>query len=103
MVKSGWVNAIRPAGSLEAGTLGSASLVSGTFGSRVSAIFYLLCHKTKLPADAVGPRLAFARRDCAAIIRTVLMLLRTLAWLACVAYATIPIFWLAIHPRADFW
>ena len=32
-----------------------------------------------------------------------LTLLRTLAWLACVAYATIPIFWLVIHPRADFW
>jgi protein-S-isoprenylcysteine O-methyltransferase Ste14 len=33
----------------------------------------------------------------------VLVLLRTLAWLACVVYATIPIFWLVIHPRADYW
>jgi protein-S-isoprenylcysteine O-methyltransferase Ste14 len=43
------------------------------------------------------------RRESAAIIRNVLMLLRTLAWLACVVYATIPSFWLAIHPRADYW
>jgi protein-S-isoprenylcysteine O-methyltransferase Ste14 len=25
------------------------------------------------------------------------------AWLACVVYATIPSFWLAIHPRAAYW
>ena len=32
-----------------------------------------------------------------------LLLLRTIGWLACVVYATIPSFWLVIHPRADFW
>jgi protein-S-isoprenylcysteine O-methyltransferase Ste14 len=26
-----------------------------------------------------------------------------LGWLACVVYATIPAFWLLIHPRANFW
>ena len=31
------------------------------------------------------------------------MFLRTMAWLACVVYATIPSFWLVIHPRADYW
>jgi len=31
------------------------------------------------------------------------MFLRTIAWLACVVYATIPSFWLVIHPRADYW
>lgn len=30
-------------------------------------------------------------------------ILRTAAWLACVVYATIPSFWLVIHPRADYW
>jgi protein-S-isoprenylcysteine O-methyltransferase Ste14 len=30
-------------------------------------------------------------------------LLRTLAWIACVIYSTIPTFWLLIHPRAEFW
>jgi protein-S-isoprenylcysteine O-methyltransferase Ste14 len=29
--------------------------------------------------------------------------IRTLAWLVCGAYATIPLFWLIIHPFADFW
>ena len=32
-----------------------------------------------------------------------LLLLRTIGWLACVVYATIPSFWLVIHSRADFW
>lgn len=32
-----------------------------------------------------------------------LTLLRVVAWLACVVYATIPSFWLVIHPRADYW
>ncbi len=31
------------------------------------------------------------------------MVLRTFAWLACVVYATIPSFWLVIHPRANYW
>ena len=31
------------------------------------------------------------------------MLLRTIAWIACVVYSTIPVFWLLIHPRAEFW
>ncbi len=31
------------------------------------------------------------------------MLLRTIAWVACIVYATIPSFWLAIHPRAEYW
>jgi protein-S-isoprenylcysteine O-methyltransferase Ste14 len=29
--------------------------------------------------------------------------IRTLAWLICGVYATIPLFWLIIHPFADFW
>jgi protein-S-isoprenylcysteine O-methyltransferase Ste14 len=29
--------------------------------------------------------------------------LRTIGWIACVVYATIPSFWLVIHPRADYW
>jgi protein-S-isoprenylcysteine O-methyltransferase Ste14 len=30
-------------------------------------------------------------------------LLRTFGWIACVIYSTIPMFWLLIHPRAEFW
>jgi len=30
-------------------------------------------------------------------------LLQLFAWLVCVAYATIPSFWLLIHSRAEFW
>jgi protein-S-isoprenylcysteine O-methyltransferase Ste14 len=30
-------------------------------------------------------------------------LLRTVAWIACVIYSTIPAFWLLIHPRTDYW
>jgi len=30
-------------------------------------------------------------------------LLRTIAWILCVIYSTIPAFWLLIHPRAEFW
>jgi protein-S-isoprenylcysteine O-methyltransferase Ste14 len=29
--------------------------------------------------------------------------LRTLAWLLCILYSTIPSFWLLIHPRAEYW
>jgi protein-S-isoprenylcysteine O-methyltransferase Ste14 len=29
--------------------------------------------------------------------------LRTVGWIVCVVYATIPLFWLMIHPRADYW
>lgn len=32
-----------------------------------------------------------------------LRFLSTFAWLACIVYSTIPAFWLAIHPFADFW
>ncbi len=32
-----------------------------------------------------------------------LALMRTLGWIACVVYSTIPAFWLLIHPRAEFW
>lgn len=32
-----------------------------------------------------------------------LIFLRTIGWLACVVYATIPSFWLVIHPRVEFW
>jgi hypothetical protein len=38
-----------------------------------------------------------------AIIRSVLVFLRTVGWLACVVYATIPSFWLMIHPRVHYW
>jgi protein-S-isoprenylcysteine O-methyltransferase Ste14 len=31
------------------------------------------------------------------------MLLHRIGWFACVIYATIPSFWLAIHPRAEYW
>jgi protein-S-isoprenylcysteine O-methyltransferase Ste14 len=31
------------------------------------------------------------------------LFLRTVAWVACVIYSTIPSFWLLIHPRAEFW
>ena len=32
-----------------------------------------------------------------------MQLLRTLGWLACVVYSTIPLFWLMVHPRAHRW
>ena len=32
-----------------------------------------------------------------------LAFLRTLAWLVCVAYSTVPSFWLVIHSRAEYW
>src|ERR1051326_2059430 len=30
-------------------------------------------------------------------------LLRTLGWLACVVYSTVPLFWFMVHPRAHRW
>ena len=32
-----------------------------------------------------------------------LFALRSIAWLACVIYSTIPSFWLMIHPGVDYW
>ena len=32
-----------------------------------------------------------------------LSVLETTGWIVCVVYATIPLFWLMIHPRADYW
>jgi protein-S-isoprenylcysteine O-methyltransferase Ste14 len=32
-----------------------------------------------------------------------MLLLRTLGWVVCVVYSTIPLFWLMIHPRAHSW
>ena len=29
--------------------------------------------------------------------------MRTIGWIACVIYATIPSFWLLIHPRVEYW
>ena len=29
--------------------------------------------------------------------------LRSIGWIACVIYATIPSFWLLIHPRVEYW
>jgi len=29
--------------------------------------------------------------------------LNLIGWLACVVYSTIPSFWLAIHPRSEYW
>jgi protein-S-isoprenylcysteine O-methyltransferase Ste14 len=29
--------------------------------------------------------------------------LRTLGWLAAIVYSTIPLFWLLVHPRTEFW
>src|SRR5258705_13436507 len=31
------------------------------------------------------------------------MLFNPIGWLACVVYASIPSFWLIIHPRAEYW
>jgi len=31
------------------------------------------------------------------------LVLRTVGWIACVVYSTIPLFWLMIHPRAQSW
>jgi protein-S-isoprenylcysteine O-methyltransferase Ste14 len=31
------------------------------------------------------------------------IILQTIGWIACVVYATIPSFWLAIHPHAQYW
>jgi protein-S-isoprenylcysteine O-methyltransferase Ste14 len=30
-------------------------------------------------------------------------ILRTISWIGCVIYSTIPAFWLLIHPRAEYW
>lgn len=32
-----------------------------------------------------------------------MMFLRTVGWLACVVYSTVPLFWLMVHPRAHRW
>ena len=32
-----------------------------------------------------------------------MQLLRTVGWLACVVYSTVPLFWLMVHPRAQLW
>ena len=32
-----------------------------------------------------------------------LTFLRTVGWIACAVYSTIPMFWLLIHPRAEYW
>lgn len=32
-----------------------------------------------------------------------LALLRTVGWIACVVYSTIPAYWLLIHPHVEFW
>jgi len=32
-----------------------------------------------------------------------MQLLRTLGWLACVIYSTVPLFWFMVHPRAQKW
>jgi len=34
---------------------------------------------------------------------SLMQLLRTLGWLACVVYCTIPAFWLMVHPRVHHW
>lgn len=50
--------------------------------------------------------LDFKKRSCLnsrTKIGVVLGYLRTIGWLACVVYSTIPAFWLLIHPRADYW
>jgi protein-S-isoprenylcysteine O-methyltransferase Ste14 len=33
----------------------------------------------------------------------VLLILRTLGWVICAIYSTIPGYWMLIHPRADYW
>jgi protein-S-isoprenylcysteine O-methyltransferase Ste14 len=37
------------------------------------------------------------------LIRSMTQSLNLFAWLVCVVYSTIPAFWLAIHPYAEFW
>ncbi len=32
-----------------------------------------------------------------------MFVIRTFAWLICVVYSTIPLFWMMIHPRPHFW
>jgi hypothetical protein len=32
-----------------------------------------------------------------------MQIVRTVAWLACVVYSTIPLFWFMVHPRAHRW
>lgn len=32
-----------------------------------------------------------------------MQIVRTLGWLACVVYSTVPLFWLMVHPRAHRW
>lgn len=32
-----------------------------------------------------------------------MQILRTVGWLACVVYSTVPLFWLMVHPRAHRW
>jgi hypothetical protein len=32
-----------------------------------------------------------------------MQIVRTLAWLACVVYSTVPLFWFMVHPRAAKW
>src|SRR5215831_19153050 len=32
-----------------------------------------------------------------------MQIVRTVGWLACVVYSTIPLFWLMVHPRAHRW
>src|SRR3954471_12133110 len=32
-----------------------------------------------------------------------MLFLRTVGWLTCVIYSTVPLFWLMVHPRAHLW
>ena len=32
-----------------------------------------------------------------------MVIVRTIGWLACVVYSTVPLFWLMVHPRAHRW
>ncbi|HEV2395457.1 MAG TPA: isoprenylcysteine carboxylmethyltransferase family protein [Candidatus Sulfotelmatobacter sp.] len=32
-----------------------------------------------------------------------MQIVRTLGWLACVVYSTVPLFWFMVHPRAQWW
>jgi len=32
-----------------------------------------------------------------------MLFVRTLSWLSCVIYSTVPLFWFMVHPRADKW
>jgi protein-S-isoprenylcysteine O-methyltransferase Ste14 len=58
-----------------------------------------MCHKSW----RVGGRLRLPATDETMTDNKMIEFLHRLGWLVCVVYATIPSFWLLIHPRAERW